>query len=91
MFNKKNYESDVILGDEYVDKQTGIKGIATAIHFYQYGCERVGIEVMIAGKIEEYTFDSPRLTHVKTQKTATTNRTGGPDKYVDAGRSTGHR
>lgn len=91
MFGKTKYESDIRLGERYEDKQTGIKGVATAVHFYQYGCERVNIEVMVAGKIEEYSFDAPRLTHIDTQKQATTTRTGGPAKHADAGRSTGAR
>lgn len=91
MLGKKKYESDIVLGDRYVDKQTGIEGTATAIHFYQYGCERVNLEVVIADKIEEYAFDAPRLTHKVTNRQATTTRTGGPDKHRDAGRPAGMR
>lgn len=91
MFGKKNYESDIILGDRYVDKQTGIEGTATAIHFYQYGCERVSLEAVVEGKIEEYGFDAPRLTHKATNRQATTTRTGGPEKHAIAARSTGMR
>ena len=91
MFGKQKYESDIILGDRYVDKQTGIEGTATAIHFYQYGCERVNLEAVVEGKIEEYSFDAPRLTHKATDKVATTTRTGGPEKHSDSGRSTGMR
>ena len=84
MTKKLKYESDIKLGELYEDKQTGIKGHATGLFFYQHGCERVNIEVVVAGKIEEYSFDAPRLTHVETQKVATTTRTGGPAKGMTA-------
>lgn len=91
MFTKKSYASDIVLGDRYIDKQTGIQGTASAVHFYQYGCERVTLEAVVQGKIEEYGFDSPRLTHVETDRTATSDRTGGPEKFADSGRATGRR
>ena len=77
---KTTYNSDIIMGDEYEDTQTGFKGIATSIHFYQYACERITLEAYESKskEIREMTFDAPRLTHVKTQKRATTTRTGGP-------------
>jgi hypothetical protein len=78
--SKQSYRTDIKLGEKYEDKQTGIKGIATAVIFYQHGCERVDLETVVAGKIESYGFDAPRLTHVETQKVASTTRTGGPAK-----------
>lgn len=72
------YESDIKLGELYIDKQTGIQGIATSIGFYQHACERVTIELVMGGELKEYTFDAPRLTNVRTNETATTTRTGGP-------------
>lgn len=74
------YSSDIILGDEYLDDQTGFKGIATSIHFYQYACERITLEAFEpkSKEVRELTFDAPRLTHVKTKQRATTTRTGGP-------------
>lgn len=80
MARKQKYESDIELGKKYEDKQTGIKGTATAIIFYQHGCERVDLETVVAGKIESYGFDSPRLTSVETGEVATTTRKGGPAK-----------
>lgn len=77
---KYSYKSDIKLGEEYKDIQTGIKGIATAVYFYLHGCERVNLEVVKDGEIKEYTFDSPRMVSVKTNIKATTNRTGGPAK-----------
>ena len=79
---KQKYQTDITLGERYVDTQTGIEGVATGITFFQYGCERVNLEVVVAGKIEDYGFDAPRLTHIATQKRAETTRTGGPAKGV---------
>lgn len=77
---KESYKTDIKLGEKYRDSQTGIEGAATAVTFHQYGCERVMIEAVVAGKIEEYGFDAPRLVHVATQQQARTTRTGGPEK-----------
>lgn len=76
--SKTKYGTDIKLGEKYSDPQTGIVGTATSIHFYQYGCERVTIELIVSGKLEEYTFDAPRLVAEATGKRATTTRTGGP-------------
>jgi hypothetical protein len=82
------YQSDIVLGDRYLDKQTGIEGIASAVYFYQYGCERVNIEVLNKdGELKEYSFDAPRLTHVETGVRATTTKTGGPAKGSNPHRS----
>lgn len=77
---KESYKTDIKLGERYRDEQTGIEGVATAVIFYQHGCERVDLETVVAGKIESYGFDSPRLTHIETRKKVTTPRTGGPAK-----------
>lgn len=79
---KPKYETDIRLGERYIDKQTGIEGTATAVTFYQFGCERVSLENVTRGEIKDYGFDAPRLTHVATQQTAQTTRTGGPDRGV---------
>lgn len=76
--DKKKYESEIELGRRYKDTQTGIEGVATGITFYQYSCERVCLETVIAGKIEEYYFDTARVIDVETQVRATTDKTGGP-------------
>lgn len=86
---KQKYASDIKLGERYLDKQTGIEGVAASVHFYQFGCERVTLEAVVQGKIEEYSFDAPRLTHKETDITATTTRTGGPDKFADGGKNLG--
>jgi hypothetical protein len=78
------FETDIDLGEKYLDPQTGIQGTATSIHFYQYACERVTLEVVLhKGELKEYTFDAPRLQHAETGERATTTRTGGPGSSVD--------
>lgn len=97
MFDRgtEKYGSDIKLSERYRDPQTGIEGVATSIHFYQYACERVTLEVMVQGKLEEYTFDAPRLERVATGERARAARTGGPGGSVLASavaeRSTGAR
>jgi hypothetical protein len=88
-----NFNSDIVLGDEYEDTQTEFRGIATAIYFYQYGCERVNLEAFDkkTKDIRSLTFDAPRLRHVKTGRVATVTRTGGPGNGREARRDEGAR
>jgi hypothetical protein len=76
------YASDIVLGERYLDEQTGIEGTAIALSFFQFGCERVSLELVVEGKIEEYGFDAPRLTRVNTGEKAETSATGGPARGV---------
>lgn len=78
------FNTDIILGDKYKDTQTGIEGTAISVHFYQYACERVAIEAVIEGKIEEYYFDAPRLEHKETgaKVEVQDGKTGGPHRGV---------
>jgi hypothetical protein len=77
---KAKYTSDITLGERYRDEQTGFEGVATSITFFQYACERIALETYDATRREVKTevFDAPRLTSVKTNERATTDRTGGP-------------
>lgn len=81
LFNgSTEYKSDIVLGEKYIDKQTGYEGVATSVSFFQHACERVVIEAFDDRRkqVIESVFDAPRLTHIKTQKVATTTKTGGP-------------
>lgn len=78
--SKTKYETDIVLGDRYIDDQTSVEGVATSVHFYQFACERVNLEVVKDGAIVDYGFDAPRLRHIDTGKVATTTRTGGPER-----------
>lgn len=77
-----NHKSDIKLGERYRDDQTGYEGVATSIHFYQHACERVLLESFDRERqtVIEVSFDAPRLTHIKSGKTATTTRPGGPER-----------
>lgn len=73
------YTSDVILGERYRDTQTGTEGVATSVHFYQYACERITLEVVKNDRsLEDYSFDAPRLEAVSTGTPLTATKTGGP-------------
>ena len=74
------FKSDIVLGERYVDKQTGYEGVATSVTFFQHACERVCIETYDTKRLQviESIFDAPRLTHVKSGETAKTEKTGGP-------------
>lgn len=80
MPDKESYKSDVVLGERYLDEQTGIEGVAILVAFFQHACERVTLEVVVDGKIEEYGFDAPRLTHIESGEKADSSTPGGPDR-----------
>ena len=70
----------VQLGDTVKDTILGYKGVVTQITEYLYGCRRVGIELKgHEGKLEEFTFDEPRLEIVKSKapKPKPRQNTGG--------------
>jgi hypothetical protein len=76
---KNTFKTDIKLGERYRDDQTGLEGVAASIHFYQHACERVTLEMVKSdGELMEVTFDSPRLTSLRTGERATADKTGGP-------------
>lgn len=55
------------------------------IHFYEFGCERVTLQVLnTQGELADYGFDAPRLQRVATGETPKVARTGGPARGVEA-------
>lgn len=61
-----SYRSQIVLGQQYQDKQTKFIGHATAVVFYQHGCERVTLKGMNGqGEIVEYGFDSPEVELIR--------------------------
>lgn len=80
MDKKNSFASDIVMGERYVDKQTGYEGVATSVTFFQHACERVCIESYDSERrrVVEVIFDAPRLTHVETGVQAKTKRSGGP-------------
>lgn len=92
MSEKTTYETSIVLGQRYEDIQTGIVGVATAITFHQYACERVMIEYVHPQKgLDELMFDAPRLISVETGERATSEKTGGPDHRATGGRDAAMR
>jgi hypothetical protein len=86
------YESDIVLGDRYRDTQTGLEGVATSLYFFQYGCERVNLEIVTpGGEIKDYGFDAPRLEHALSGDRATARRSGGPGLTVSGSDTSGRR
>lgn len=83
-----NFKSDIILGEEYIDEQTGFVGTATAIYFFQHACERVNLESRLndEGKIIVEAFDAPRLRSTKTKLKAASDRPGGPGRSNEGSR-----
>ena len=81
---RETYKSDIKLGEKYRDNQTGVEGIATAVYFYQYACERVVIEYLKPDReLAELVFDAPRLTHITSGVTASSTKTGGPGRATE--------
>ena len=82
------FNSDVVLGEKYRDSQTGFEGIATAIYFFQYGCERVQLEQLDKKTLDirSITFDAPRLINQRTGIAPVVKKTGGPGN-PDEGRA----
>lgn len=65
------------LGQKVKEKNTGVKGLVTAITEYMYGCRRICIEAEGLDKdgcITEHWFDEQRLLPPNTAKA----KTGGP-------------
>lgn len=83
---RQKYKSDVVMGHVYRDTQTGFTGVATAVFFYQYGCERVQLEKFVAseGDIKALVFDAPRLVSIDTGKSPKVAKTGGPGTGLEA-------
>jgi len=87
--------SKIKLGDKAKDSVTGFEGIAVSRHTYLNGCDRLTIQPPIdnEGKhLESFTFDEPQLELIESAVVTPDplpqhQRTGGPEKYSDQGRS----
>lgn len=89
--SRVNFESEIVMGDRYRDTQTAFEGVATAVYFYQYGCERVNLEAYDSDRkdIRALTFDAPRLVHIESGQPVTVTRTGGPGTGREARKDAG--
>lgn len=75
---RENYRSDIILGDQYREKSTGLVGKAICIAFFEHACERVTLRYLHDGDVKEASFDAPEVEAVKTGATPVQQKTGGP-------------
>lgn len=58
-----NYQTDIVLGVKYRDRQTGLEGTAVVVSFHQHACERVVLEGVDAEgtDLKLWEFDAVRL------------------------------
>lgn len=62
------YESEIVIGSKYRDRQTGLMGTAVVISFHQHACERVVLEGTDTDvtDLKMWEFDAARLVAVGT-------------------------
>jgi hypothetical protein len=77
---RETYRSDIILGEQYREKSTGLVGKATAVFFFEHACERVSLRYIHDGDLKEATFDAPEVELVSTGKTPVQQKSGGPSR-----------
>lgn len=74
----ETYRSDVVLGEDYREKSTGLVGKAICIAFFEHACERVTLRYLHDGDVKEASFDAPEVERVKTGVTPVQQKSGGP-------------
>jgi hypothetical protein len=74
----ETYRSDLVLGEQYREKSTGVEGKAVCIAFFEHACERVTLRYLHDGDVKEASFDAPEVERVKTGRTPVQQATGGP-------------
>jgi hypothetical protein len=75
---RESYRSDIVLGDQYREKSTGLVGKAIAVAFFEHACERVTLRYLHDGDLKEASFDAPEVESVKTERTPVQQKSGGP-------------
>ncbi len=87
----------VNLGDKVRDTITGFTEIAISRTIFLQGCDRIAIQPIVGkdGTLPEYQhFDEPQLEVLEKRKVkaeSPKSNNGGPDKYLDRGKSRGKR
>lgn len=66
--------ADVVMGEEYTDSITGIKGVAIAVYTFLTGCDQVCLSFVVGGENKLHTVDASRLKELAPKKA----RKGGP-------------
>ncbi|SLC05104.1 Uncharacterised protein [Mycobacteroides abscessus subsp. massiliense] len=75
------FSTEIELGQKYRDIATGFEGTASAVYFFQHGCERVNLKGLNGqGELVEYVFDAPELEHQASglKVELLEKKTGGP-------------
>jgi len=75
------FNTEIELGQKYRDTATGFEGTASAVYFFQHGCERVNLKGLNGqGELVEYVFDAPELEHRESGRKVELleKKTGGP-------------
>lgn len=83
------FKTNIRMGARYRDSATGFEGTATAVYFFQHGCERTLVKgINGQGEVVEYVFDAPELEEVSTNKRVelVECKTGGPHDRTPAPR-----
>ena len=76
----ETYKSDIVLGDRYRERSTGIEGKAVAVAFFEHACERVTLRYAHDGDVKEASFDAPEVEHIATNKVPVQQKSGGPER-----------
>ncbi len=77
---RETYKSDIVLGESYRDKATGLTGKAVALYFFEHACERVTLRYLHDGDLKEATFDAPEVETVRSSLTPVKQASGGPER-----------
>lgn len=77
----------IILGNEYTDSLSGLKGVATALYTFLTGCDQVNLSYVVAEKLEHLVVDVSRLV----EHERAVQRPGGPAASVPPSRAVGAR
>lgn len=83
------FRTQIKLGERYRDTATGFEGTASALYFYQHGCERVNLKGLNGhGELVEFVFDAPELERATTGRKIglIEKKTGGPHDRAPLGR-----
>ena len=61
---------DVVLGEEYTDSVTGIRGVAIIVYVHLTGCDQVALSYLKDSEQKFITVDATRLTELQGSKVA---------------------
>ena len=87
MSQRTHDDKEVVLGRKYKDIIHGIEGTAMARYEFLMGCDRILVEYVEGGKIENQTFDVMQLVEATDDDVVAERRaTGGPARQAPPSR-----